>query len=72
MAKRFNWQIDREQEYPYEAAKPKRQVAYVRYQQMHRMPNLHRCPHLSTSERARNHLLNNVETSLRRISARVG
>ena len=29
MVKRFNWQIDREQEYPYDAPKPKRQVAYV-------------------------------------------
>lgn len=29
MVKRFNWQIDREQEYPYDAPPPKRQVAYV-------------------------------------------
>jgi nitrate reductase beta subunit len=29
MAKRFNWQIGREQEYPYDAPPPKRQVAYV-------------------------------------------
>ncbi len=29
MVKRYNWQIGREQEYPYDAAPPKRQVAYV-------------------------------------------
>lgn len=29
MVKRFNWQIGREQEYPYDAPPPKRQVAYV-------------------------------------------
>ena len=29
MVKRFNWQIDREQEYPYDGPKPARQVAYV-------------------------------------------
>ena len=29
MVKRFNWQIGRDQEYPYDAPKPKRQVAYV-------------------------------------------
>nr|WRX76276.1 nitrate reductase [bacterium] len=29
MAKRFNWQIGREQAYPYDAPPPKRQVAYI-------------------------------------------
>jgi nitrate reductase / nitrite oxidoreductase, beta subunit len=29
MVKRFNWQIGREQDYPYDAPPPKRQVAYV-------------------------------------------
>ncbi len=29
MVKRFNWQIGREQEYPYDAPPPQRQVAYV-------------------------------------------
>lgn len=29
MVKRFNWHIDREQEYPYDGPKPARQVAYV-------------------------------------------
>lgn len=29
MVQRFNWQIGREQEYPYDAPPPKRQVAYV-------------------------------------------
>ncbi len=29
MPKRFNWQIGREQEYPYDAPPPKRQVAYI-------------------------------------------
>ncbi|MEO8270259.1 MAG: 4Fe-4S dicluster domain-containing protein, partial [Aureliella sp.] len=29
MVKRFNWHIGREQEYPYDAPPPKRQVAYV-------------------------------------------
>lgn len=29
MVKRFNWQIGREQEYPYDAPPPRRQVAYV-------------------------------------------
>jgi nitrate reductase beta subunit len=29
MPKRFNWQLDREMEYPYESPPPERQVAYV-------------------------------------------
>jgi nitrate reductase beta subunit len=29
MAKRFNWHIDREMEYPYDGSPPKKQVAYV-------------------------------------------
>lgn len=29
MVKRFNWHIDREQEYPYDGPKPARQVAYI-------------------------------------------